>query len=228
MSRKKSKKYKKLPPDSSDFFNLEDDAFDIFKEHVEKNTPPKKDLKSDRSEPLSEPPNKKAANAAKQKDKLDVHQASEPSSSDRVSSTFFDLEDNASELFKAHVENEKPNAKDRQEVARKPRQAKNRKRRGIDHEVTIDLHGLTTEESQRLIDETMASLKSGVHTHISLKIITGKGLHSPDGKAVLGDFAHQYIRQRYTSYISKIDDAPSDVTLRGLPIRGHFCVLLKM
>lgn len=231
MSRKKSKKYKKyktLAPESSEFFELEDDAFEMFKAHVESNTPPKKDRTSMRHEPL-----KGAPRASKPKEKHDTNRLEkkldgEIQNAKSQSKSFFDIEENAADLFKAHVENEKPASKDEQKTTSMPRKAKQKRRRSVDQELTLDLHGLTTKESENVIDETILGLLAGVRSRISLKIITGKGLHSPDGRAVLSGHVHHYIRQRYAAYITKIDDAPSDVTLRGLPIRGHFCVILKI
>lgn len=225
MSRKKSKKYKTLAPESSEFFQLEDDAFEMFKAHVESNTPPKKDSNSKRQEPLKGPPR-----ASKPAEKHDTHRLNKKLDCEiqnQKSKSLFDLEDNASDLFKSHVDTETPAPKDEEPATSKQRKAKQKRRRSVDQELTIDLHGLTTKESERVIDETVLGLLAGVHSRVSLKIITGKGLHSPDGKAVLSGHVHRYIRQRYAAYITKIDDAPSEVTLRGLPIRGHFCVILK-
>ena len=62
---------------------------------------------------------------------------------------------------------------------------------------------------------------------VYLKVITGKGLHSRQGLAVLSREIHDYISNKYIHDIVEIDDSPCDVLMHGVPIRGHFNVVLK-
>lgn len=91
---------------------------------------------------------------------------------------------------------------------------------------TLDLHGLTAEEARDEIRQFIDRLLSQTHGKFTVRIITGKGLHSRDG-AVLPRDSHYFVKQRYSDRIVRIDDSPADVLLGGIPIRGHFDVVLK-
>lgn len=56
----------------------------------------------------------------------------------------------------------------------------------------LDLHGFTVREAER---ETVAFLSAAYRQGLkTVQIITGKGLHSPGGKAVLPDAVEQQLR----------------------------------
>lgn len=92
---------------------------------------------------------------------------------------------------------------------------------------TIDLHGLTVREAndelRRFLDRILGQRGGG---KVTVRIITGKGIHSRDG-AVLPRECHDFVKQRYADSIVRIDDSPADVLLGGIPIRGHFDVVFK-
>lgn len=60
-------------------------------------------------------------------------------------------------------------------------------------EAELDLHGLIAEEAERRIEFFIKSSRDkGLRT---VRVITGKGLHSPHGRAVLPDVADLVIRR---------------------------------
>ncbi len=65
----------------------------------------------------------------------------------------------------------------------------------------LDLHGHTTQEAKVVLDELV---DEGKYSYI--RIITGKGLHSPNGP-VLRDFIKSYLEARRIHFTqSKIQD----------------------
>ena len=136
---------------------------------------------------------------------------------DRKKRPQFKLEDNADELFRDAFENAslRPKETDRTDPGSdaKKKQAK---------AVRVDLHGLTESQAFARIDDVVAQLQTSSTGSIAVTFITGRGLHSPQGKGVLGRSAHSYVQSRYAKYIQHIDDSPADVLIGGKPIRGHF------
>lgn len=56
---------------------------------------------------------------------------------------------------------------------------------------SLDLHGCTAEEAEKQVQILLASARrQGLKT---VEIVTGKGLHSPGGKAVLPDVVEQFL-----------------------------------
>ncbi|MCX6116392.1 MAG: Smr/MutS family protein [Proteobacteria bacterium] len=94
--------------------------------------------------------------------------------------------------------------------------------------VTIDLHGLTLQDALSVVDArlTLSGSYSGIAQRF--RIITGKGLHSHAGIAVLASEVHRYVLTRYKSRIISIDESPGDVRIGGIPLRGHFDVVLSI
>ena len=65
----------------------------------------------------------------------------------------------------------------------------------------IDLHGHTKAEAEEALAEL---IHDGTHSHV--RIITGRGLHSPNGP-VLREFVAQYLLAHNISYTrSKLED----------------------
>lgn len=85
----------------------------------------------------------------------------------------------------------------RQEEAAKKAEAKRKRREAGVHsypppQQSLDLHGCTLEEAEL---KTLAFIERGERLGLqTLRIITGKGLHSPGGKAVLPDATEQQLR----------------------------------
>ena len=68
-------------------------------------------------------------------------------------------------------------------------------------EYTFDLHGCTTAEAKKALDDLIAENR---YSHV--RIITGKGNHSPNG-GVLGAFVKNYLNARgFRFNQSKIQD----------------------
>ena len=92
---------------------------------------------------------------------------------------------------------------------------------------TVDLHGLTLDAATRRIETIIQGfLRRPAGSRLELKIITGKGLHSGPTGSVLAREIHAYVRQRYALHIARIEASPADVTLGGVPLKGHFMVSL--
>ncbi|MDE3268984.1 MAG: Smr/MutS family protein [Pseudomonadota bacterium] len=90
----------------------------------------------------------------------------------------------------------------------------------------LDLHGLTLSESQQRIDSLFQRiLRTGQRTRV--KIITGKGRHSRANTNLLARDVHIYVRQRYAEHIVSIEQSPDAVRVGGMPIRGHFEVIIQ-
>jgi hypothetical protein len=92
---------------------------------------------------------------------------------------------------------------------------------------TIDLHGLTCLQAEA---ETLRVIKGLLQTQtggpFTLKVITGRGLHSGEGGSVLVREIYRFIHTTFRASILKIDPPPAESTLNGLPLRGFFLVQL--
>lgn len=150
---------------------------------------------------------------------------------------FVELEDNAEELFLTHIEQFTPPNKDsKKNYSGEPigdsntkntvRKTKKSRQQLID--ITIDLHGCTTAEAEQIIDSTLNRLREGKQsTRYKVRVITGKGLHSPNGKGVLSRHIHAYVSARFGHCILSIDEPPHAVQIMGAPLRGHFDFILQ-
>jgi len=160
------------------------------------------------------------------------HSWKKPIKSKKHSSVYFEIEEDAEELLRSHLEEYMPPDKDgsklepaAQKNKAKPKAKAARKRPPLRK---IDLHGQTLIEAQNTIDQLFTELLHGrLAQRIEVQVITGKGLHSGPSGAVLAKHIHNYIVQRYQMSIESIEDSPDDLRLNGIPIRGHFNVILK-
>jgi len=100
------------------------------------------------------------------------------------------------------------------------------KRRRVDQPV-IDLHGLTLLQAKEYLDDRLMRLLGAGPEVLSVKIVTGKGLHSGPGGGVLAREIHRHVAAVYGNLIVSIEDSPADTVLRGLPLRGHFNLRLR-
>jgi DNA-nicking Smr family endonuclease len=91
----------------------------------------------------------------------------------------------------------------------------------------IDLHGLTLLEAQDRVRLIFESILSDLHGETSVTIITGKGRHSGPQGPVLAKSVHAYVLNSFSNNIASIEDAPANVMVGSLPIRGHFKVVLR-
>lgn len=93
--------------------------------------------------------------------------------------------------------------------------------------VVIDLHRLTLAAAKSVVERQLASaLANAGGQHVTATIITGKGRHST-GEGVLARDVHAFVIARFRALIISIEDAPADLVVFELPIKGHFRVVLK-
>lgn len=115
-------------------------------------------------------------------------------------------------------------AEDKDEHLFEPRGAK---AKAGDAEETLDLHRCTLQEAQDRVEFCVDALLAHGKGPVTLKIITGKGLHSGPGGAVLPSAIHRFVVARFAPSIISIDESPADVMVAGVPIRGHFTVTFR-
>ena len=93
---------------------------------------------------------------------------------------------------------------------------------------SIDLHGMTVSQAQAYIDQRFHQwMSTHSRQNLRIRVITGKGLHSSAQRGVLAEAIHSYILRMYREAIVEIEASPHEVQLSGMPIRGHFDVVLK-
>lgn len=80
-------------------------------------------------------------------------------------------------------------------------------------EETLDLHGKTLDEALRSLERFVANAR-GNHLSIVL-VVTGKGLHSEDGRGVLKDAVESWLRSQDEKTIRAFREAPRDLGGRG-------------
>ena len=91
----------------------------------------------------------------------------------------------------------------------------------------VDLHGMTLAEAEAHIRSALRNLLASRPGQVSVRIITGKGLHSGEFGSVLARRIHELVSREFAREIVEIQDSPAETMVDGLPIRGHFDVLLK-
>ena len=91
----------------------------------------------------------------------------------------------------------------------------------------IDLHGLTLDEAKERVRVRLLTILRELSGQTTFIIITGKGRHSGPGGSVLASQIHSFVRTHFAAHIVHIEESPSDVTIGGVPIRGHFRVTLR-
>ena len=99
--------------------------------------------------------------------------------------------------------------------------------RDKDRAKVIDLHGLTLQQAKEFLDDRLSRLMGAGALTLTVKIVTGKGLHSGPGGAVLAKEIHRHVEAVYAKWIVSLEASPADVAIRGVPLRGHFCVKLR-
>jgi DNA-nicking Smr family endonuclease len=137
----------------------------------------------------------------------------------------FELEEDAEAIFVASLDNLKP---DKQPMTEElmPLKSKAQKPKGP-VSLNIDLHGKTLSEAMATLDHAFERALDETGVTYEVTVITGKGIHSGREGGVLFKEIHTYVVNQFGRYILKIDTSPADVLVQGLPIRGHFKLLLK-
>ena len=91
----------------------------------------------------------------------------------------------------------------------------------------IDLHGLTLVDALLQVDMQIRYCFSQGHLSIDALIITGKGLHSGKEGSILAREVHRHVSSKYRDTILQIEGSPASALVNGIPVRGHFRVVLK-
>ena len=99
------------------------------------------------------------------------------------SKLIIELEDNAEELFASAIEGDWKPYEHEDEFFEQEKKSSKGKSSKLNRK--IDLHGKTVSEAQRAVSNLMEELRQQYTGVVSLKVITGKGLHSKQGVGVL-------------------------------------------
>ena len=133
----------------------------------------------------------------------------------------FELEDDAKQIFLDAIDDVDANAKN-EELSVETQKSKQSSERQID----LDLHGLSLSEAKSKVETTIESHRSSCVT-LKVKVVTGKGRHSGSSGSVLPRGVHDFVCQRFGKEIVSLEECPDDVMVNGLPIRGHFNVVIR-
>lgn len=140
----------------------------------------------------------------------------------------FDLEPDAEDIFLEAIENisAKSIAEKKKGHHETGERSRAQKSKDTPAETSIDLHGCTLDEAKQKIDSLFQQLlRLSGRTH-RIRIITGKGIHSRS-TGVLASEVHGYVLSQYRKHISEIQESPHSVKVGGIPIRGHFDLILR-
>ena len=142
----------------------------------------------------------------------------------------FDIEENFEELLNSHLDSmdiEKI-LKEKHIIENKPHKAQSKKLRRSQETIDIDLHGFTLKDACQYLDQIfVTTLARQPDVVVKFKIITGKGIHSEVYGGVLPKEIHNYLQKKYVDQIIEIEDSPHQSLIRGVPLKGHFCITLK-
>lgn len=87
-----------------------------------------------------------------------------------------------------------------------PRKLRASKKTTPEPEASLDLHGRTAEEALAILARFVAQASAGKKK--TVVVVTGKGLHSRDGVAVLRREVEHWIRRRGKRFIRAFSEAP--------------------
>ena len=162
----------------------------------------------------------------KNRKKIEVSKKSSKNKSlSKDSKLVIELEENADELFANAIDEDwKPHEHQDSNFEQVKKSSKGKSSKV---ERRVDLHGKTVAEARSVVGSLIEDLRMRYTGLVTLKVITGKGLHSKQGVGVLGREIHDYVSNKYVHNIVEIDDSPCDVLVHGVPIRGHFKVIFK-
>jgi len=149
----------------------------------------------------------------------------------KIAHISFELEENAVEIFEEYL--------DKMDVTKMPKKdsledltpakspKKSKKKPANAKEFHVDLHGLILDDAKNRIENFINQALAQTNGPVKIKVITGKGIHSgPDG-SVLPEGIWWFVKTHWSSKIISLEDSPADVKVGGLPIRGHFSVILS-
>ncbi len=144
-----------------------------------------------------------------------------------------DFSDDDWQAFLDDIEN--PQDKDMGEEL-EPKQEPSSSQTPNEYALEVDLHGLGLEEAKTKVQRAYAYACSQLNSldtktqnaKVWMRIITGKGRHSGVGGAVLPAEIYAFVSTEFKKNILNIDPPPTDATLGGLPVKGHFDVVLSV
>ncbi len=139
-------------------------------------------------------------------------------------SVSFDLEEDALEIFLQYLEEDNPPDDYDEMPHTKKKIGKRQKKQSVCH-INLDLHGHTVEEAKKRIDAELYHLREKNRGMVGLRIITGRGLHSGLGGAILITEVYDYVQGKYQHLIVSIDDPPVNLKIGDIPLKGHFDVV---
>jgi DNA-nicking Smr family endonuclease len=88
----------------------------------------------------------------------------------------------------------------------------------------LDLHGYSLAEAESETTLRISQLLQAKAGPFSLKVITGRGIHSGQSGSILVREIYRFILSTFRANIAKIDAPPAESTIDGLPLRGFFLV----
>ena len=146
----------------------------------------------------------------------------------RIISIGSDSDDFASLLDQHWDGTPHPDEHDRMpEPAPSPRKSRSSVEKSKQVSTRLDLHGHNLQEAKTAIDLHIREHRVDGVVQLTVKIITGKGLHSGPEGDVLPREIHRYVSRKYQKEISNLEESPDEVRISGVPIRGHFSITLK-
>lgn len=168
-----------------------------------------------------------SGNKEKRKKGLKSDGPKAPPGKEPTAKVSFDMEPDADAIFLESLDSMDVRKAQRDDDDFPPQATAKRSSGGSSHE--LDLHRMTVSEATRAVDHKVAEILAGLAkgAEVTLKIITGKGLHSGPGGGVLARDVHDYVKNRYALQIVHIEESPAKATLGGVPLRGHFNVKLR-
>ena len=142
--------------------------------------------------------------------------------------TKIELEENSLEIFEEYL-NKTDWDKVAKEVSRKGKEAlkeKKKPNKNKELKTILDLHGHTLREAKEVLDSLVLDVINSKMDSLSLKVITGRGLHSKDGPGVLAREIPLHLSAKWARRIVFIEESPANLLLGDIPLRGSFIVIL--
>lgn len=128
-------------------------------------------------------------------------------------------------LFRDAIEFERIPQKDLQTPAQERPHAKTKK---ASERHDIDLHGMTVEEAQRhvvrAIEDILANAKAQT---VNIRVITGKGHHSPNKRPQLLYSIHHVVEERFKTRLVSIEASPHLLKIGDSYLKGHFDLKIR-
>lgn len=104
-------------------------------------------------------------------------------------------------------------------------QAAARRRRSAYYVTAIDLHHMSVALALKVLEAEMDVLLRR-HRRVKLKVITGRGRHSPRGPQIAQQ-AHALVLTKFKSAIVKIGQCPTASMINNVALKGYFDVELQ-